>query len=196
MRAFVAVDISGEARETLAEAVEILRAQGITGVRWVRFQGVHLTLKFLGEIDPTLTQDILGAMERAAGASTAFSVRLSNLGAFPRPDAPRVIWAGLDGDMEVLKGLQEDVDREVSPLAGVSMETRPFAPHLTLGRVRDNASSTQRRGLGDAISGFHLASTPSWRVADVHLIRSTLTPDGAVYEVLGSRKLGAGSVAE
>ena len=186
MRAFVAVDISQQARRSLADAVESLQDQGVGGVRWVRPSGIHLTLKFLGEIDPGLRDDILGALRRAAGERSSFRLVLSGLGAFPRPEAARVIWAGLGGDVDQLEGLQRDVDREVSPVAGVALEKRPFAPHLTLGRVRDNVSSTERRRIGDTLNSVSLASTPSWPVTEVHLIRSTLTPVGATYDVLGT----------
>ena len=189
MRAFVAVDISLEARRTLAAAVESLQNEGVAGVRWVRPSGVHVTLKFLGEIDPGLRDGMLDALRRAAEGRSPFRLGLAGLGAFPRPEAARVIWAGLDGDVDQLQGLQRDVDREVSQVAGVRPHKRPFAPHLTLGRVRDNVSSTQRRMIGDALLGFSLASTPSWPVTEVHLIRSTLTPDGSVYDVLGTCKL-------
>ena len=136
MRAFVAVDISPEARLTLAAAVDSLQNEGVAGVRWVRPSGIHVTLKFLGEIDPGLPGGILDALRRTGEGLSPFRLGLAGLGAFPRPEAARVIWAGLDGDVDQLKGLQRDVDREVSPVAGLPPDKRPFAPHLTLGRVR------------------------------------------------------------
>ncbi len=185
MRAFVAVDISSEARRTLAEAIDSLQGRGISGIRWVRPSAVHLTLKFLGEVDPSLTSDIMDALGRTASGRSPFRLGLSSLGAFPRPEVPRTIWAGLKGDLEELEGLQGDVDREVSPAAGVPVESRPFVPHLTLGRVRDRVSPAQRKSIADALRGASLAPTPPWTVAGLHLVRSTLTPGGAVYDVLG-----------
>ena len=201
IRAFVAVAISQEARRTLAEAVESLQSRGVVGVRWVRPSAIHLTLKFLGEIDGlsacvhaqagSLGGDIMDALQRAAAARSPFRLSLSGLGAFPRPESPRVIWAGLGGDLDELGSLQRDVDREVSPAVGVPLEKRPFSPHLTLGRVRDKVPLTQRRSIGDALRGFDLASTPPWPVTGLHLVRSTLTPGGAVYDVLGTCKMVA-----
>ena len=186
IRAFVAVDISREARRTLAEAVQSLQSRGIAGVRWVRPSAIHLTLKFLGEVDGSLAPGIMDALRRAAAGRVPFRLGLSGVGAFPRSEAPRTIWAGLQGDLEELEALQRDVDREVSPAAGVTPEKRPFAPHLTLGRVRDRASSTQRRNIADALRSTSLAPTPPWTVAELHLVRSTLTSGGAVYDLLGA----------
>ncbi|MCE2405104.1 MAG: RNA 2',3'-cyclic phosphodiesterase [Dehalococcoidia bacterium] len=186
IRAFVAVDISQEARRTLAEAVDSLHGRGISGVRWVRPSAIHLTLKFLGEVDASLTPGIMDALGRAASGRPPFRLGLSGLGAFPRPEAPRTIWAGLEGDLGELEGLQRDVDREVSPAAGVPAEKRPFLPHLTLGRVRDRVSSAQRRSIADALRRAALAQPPPWTVARLHLVRSNLTPGGAVYDILGT----------
>ena len=191
MRAFVAVDISPQARRTLAEAVESLQGRGVSGVRWVRPSAIHLTLKFLGQVDPSLTPDIMDALGRVASGRSPFRLGLSGLGAFPRPEAPRTIWAGLEGHLEELEGLQGDVDREVSSSADVPVESRPFVPHLTLGRVRDRVSSTQRRSIADALRGAALGPTPPWTVAGLHLVRSTLTPAGPVYDVLGTCEMAA-----
>ena len=160
-------------------------------MRWVRPSAIHLTLKFLGEVDASLTPDIVDALGRAASGRSPFRLGLSGLGAFPRPEAPRTIWAGLEGDLGELEGLQGDVDREVSPAAGVSVESRLFIPHLTLGRVRDRVSPAQRRSIGHALRGVALAPTPPWTVAGLHLVRSTLTSGGAVYDVLGTCDMAA-----
>ncbi len=195
VRAFIAVDISQEARAALADVINGLQQQGVSGVRWVRPEGIHLTLKFLGEIDPGLVDGIMNALGRAAQGTGAFRLALSDIGAFPNTNNPRVIWAGLKGELGHLKDIQEKIDREVHSTTGLPMETRPFTPHLTLGRMGNRASSDERRRAGKAMAeaGPALPSLPSlnvsWRVEDVSLIRSTLTPQGAVYDLLGSRKL-------
>ena len=185
MRAFVAVDIPGDARRVLADAVESLRGRGADGVRWVRPSAIHLTLKFLGDIDGSRVGQVMDALRRSAKANPPFRLGLSGLGAFPAPEKPRVLWAGLEGDLDALGRLHRDVDREVSPAAGVAGEKRPFTPHLTLGRVRDRASTGQRQGVAAALRGFRLVTAPSWTVTEVRLVRSTLTSGGPVYDVLG-----------
>ena len=192
VRAFIAVDISQEARAALADVINGLQQQGVSGVRWVRPEGIHLTLKFLGEIDPGLVDGIMNALGRAAQGTGAFRLALSDIGAFPSANNPRVIWAGLEGELDTLKDIQEKIDREVHSTTGLPMETRPFTPHLTLGRMGNRASSDERRRAGKAMAeaGPSLPSlNVSWRVEGVSLIRSTLTPQGAVYDLLGSRKL-------
>ena len=97
VRAFIAVDISQEARAALAGVAERLQQQGVSGVRWVRPEGIHLTLKFLGEIDTDLVGKILEAMERAVDGTMPLTLALSEPGAFPNANSPRVIWVGLQG---------------------------------------------------------------------------------------------------
>ncbi len=189
VRAFIAADISQEARDALAEVIKCLQQQGVSGVRWVRPEGVHLTLKFLGEIDQALVDGILGGMERAAYGTKSFTLALSELGAFPNANAPRVLWVGLKGDLDTLRGLQERVDQEMHLTCGFTQEGRAFTPHLTLGRLRDNASGEERRRAGRALSEVALEGEMSWQVKEVNLVRSTLTPSGAVYGLLGSRRL-------
>ena len=189
IRAFVAVDISQAARDALAEVSHRLQERGVSGVRWVRPEGVHLTLKFLGDIDPTLVDGILEALERACRGIGPLRLAISGVGAFPNLANPRVLWVGLKGELESLGELQGRIDREVSVAGGLPLEERPFSPHLTLGRLRDSVSREERRRAGEAATEVGVDGDVSWDVEDVNLIRSTLTPSGATYEVLGSRKL-------
>lgn len=186
IRAFIAVDISHEARQVLSETVERLREQDISGVRWVRSEGIHLTVKFLGDIEDSTVDKVLSAMERGIGETMLFNLALSELGAFPSLASPRVIWVGLSGEIDLLNRLHADIDREVSTIEGFSRESRAFAPHLTLGRMRDHVSGEQRRKAGKAIADVPLGVEVGWEVSQVNLIQSTLTPSGAVYRMLGS----------
>ena len=187
VRAFVAVDISDEARGALGEVIENLRRQpGTDGVRWVRPENIHLTLKFLGEIPESQVATILAALERAARESGTLNLALSEVGAFPNIRGPRVVWIGVKEDVGPLKELAGRVDQEIHVSTGLSLEKRAFSPHLTLGRVRDTASGDQRRRIGQALTEVALEAEVSWKVSEVKLIRSTLKPSGAVYDALGS----------
>ena len=186
IRAFIAVDISQEARDVLGETVDRLQKKDISGVRWVRSEGIHLTIKFLGDIEYSVVDEVLSVMERAVGETRPFSLSLSELGAFPSLTNLRVIWVGLDGELDVLNQLHESIDREVSSIEGFSRESRPFAPHLTLGRMRDHVSGELRRKAGKAIAEVPPGAEVGWQVSQVNLIQSTLRPSGAVYQVLGS----------
>lgn len=186
VRAFIAVDISREARDTLAQAVNSLKERGVPGVRWVNPEGIHLTLKFLGEIDPGLLDKISSGLERAAQGTRPFKLCLSGIGAFPNAASPRVIWVGIKGELDLLRELQGRVDQEMHTGGGFGKERRSFTPHLTLGRLRDNVSGEERRRAGKALAEVALGSEVSWQVTEVKLMRSTLTPPGAVYDLLGA----------
>ena len=189
VRAFIAVDMSLEAREALAEVIRDLQRTTVSGVRWVRSEGIHLTLKFLGDIEPAQVESILDAIGRAAGATEPFTLSLAELGAFPGPNNPRVIWVGLKGDMEPLGDFQKKIDHQVHAALGFALENRPFTPHLTVGRLRDRVSSEDRQAAGKAIREVPVRSQVWWQVTKVDLVRSTLTPSGAEYDLLGFRKL-------
>ena len=189
VRVFIAAEISQEARDALEAVVGHLKAQGVSGGRWVRPEGVHLTLKFLGEIDEDLVPGVLEAMEHACRDTGPFTLALSNVGAFPSTNSPRVIWVGPGGELERLGELQQRIDLSLDSRLGFPLETRPFTPHLTLGRLHDRTTAEGRRRFGQALSGEGLVARVSWQVAEVQLIRSTLTPDGALYDVLGAQGL-------
>ena len=189
IRAFIVVDIPPQARSALGDVVDGLTRGGASGVRWVRPEGIHLTLKFLGDIDPALVDTVLGSMTRAARGTGPITLALSGVGTFPNVGNLRVIWAGLKGDLELLIELQSRVDEALHADEGFPRETRPFTPHLTLGRLRQDVPAGVRRRVADVIRQAAIEGGASWRVEEVALIRSTLTPSGAVYEVLGVRRL-------
>lgn len=111
-------------------------------------------------------------------------LQLTKLGAFPNQREPRVLWAGVNGDLDALQQLHELVDTAITGL-GFTPERRPFRPHLTLGRVRDQAWAEDRRKIGAGLSQFPLSPSQLWKVNEMHLIRSTLTPQGAIYDSIG-----------
>ena len=190
VRLFVAIDLPETAKEALRQAVSDLQDSLQQGIRWVRPEGVHLTLKFLGDVSTARIGDIQEAMERAARefGPANFRLSLSGLGVFPNPREPRVLWAGVSGDMEALEHFQGLVDGALEG-AGFTRERRPFRPHLTLGRVRDQVGPADRRNIGQAMQQATLPLGVEWQVREVHLIRSTLAPGGAIYDSIGSAPL-------
>ncbi len=188
LRAFIAIHLSQEARLQLSDTIRSLGSEIPNGVRWVDPEGIHLTLKFLGDIDPALVEDVLRAMQQAASGSLPFQLHLNGLGVFPNQRRPRVLWAGLGGDLDALGALQEKLEAAMSGL-NFPRERRTFNPHLTLGRVRDGVSAVARQRIGAVVSSGSLDGADSWPVNAVHLMRSILTSDGAVYSSLGSVSL-------
>ncbi len=192
LRAFIALSVPPEAQRSLEPAVQHLSAVVPGAVRWVDLDGLHLTLKFLGNVESTRVDDIVQGMRRACRDLAPFELDLSELGVFPNASRPRVVWAGVQGDLGLLTTLQGGIETEMSAL-GFSPEKRPFAPHLTLGRVRDRAGDSQRRLLGGAVSGCSIDAARPWLVEAVYLVRSELGTGGATYTALASAPLGGGT---
>lgn len=188
VRVFVALDIPHEDKQGLTDTIGRLQQTITNGVRWVDPQGIHLTLKFLGNIDAGLVDAVQQAMALASVDSSRFSLHLSGLGVFPNVRQPRVLWAGVNGDLESLGILQERVDQELSRL-GFAKERRPFNPHLTLGRVRDGTPPNLRQQIGTTMGNTQLTGGEAWEATEIHLIRSTITPQGARYTSMGSKPL-------
>ena len=192
VRVFVALDLPDLAKAVLRQTVQELGNLLPSGVRWVDPAGIHLTLKFLGDVDSGRVDLLLAAMDKAAGGfqCCSFPLSLSGLGVFPNTREPRVLWAGVEGDLEALGRLQVLMDEALSEV-GFARERRPFRPHLTLGRVRDQVSQTERKRIGEVMRTARLAGDHCWEAQEIHLVRSTLTPGGAIYDSVGVKPLGA-----
>ena len=187
IRVFIALDLPPTAKGALTRTIAALRQEISTGVRWVDPAGIHLTLKFLGNIRPTLTEQVFEAMTQASQSneSGAFELSLFQLGVFPNTRRPRVLWAGIQGDLTLLAGLQVQVEEAASRI-GFAPEQRPYRPHLTLGRVREGVPPPSRLQIGKAVSEVELEPSPPWQVESLHLIQSDRRPEGATYTSLGS----------
>ncbi|HQI80583.1 MAG TPA: RNA 2',3'-cyclic phosphodiesterase [Deltaproteobacteria bacterium] len=178
IRTFVALPIPDEIKASLDAAVGVLRGRN-PGVRWVRPEGLHITLKFLGDIEEHTVAPLCADLDVAARTCPVPSLSLAGLGAFPGLKRPRVVWVGLAGDMEHLVALASAVDRACAR-HGIAPEKRPFSGHITLGRLK--TPTVVDLGIG-SVSGQFSAS-------EVRLYRSVLTPGGAQYTVLHRSSLG------
>ena len=185
IRVFVAVGISAEAREQLIDAVEHIRQEIPQGIQWANPDGMHLTLKFLGNIPSARVEPLLECLEPAAAEAKPFPLHLASLGMFPNRRKPRVLWAGVDGDLDALSGLQQASEDAINAL-GYPPEQRPFRPHITLGRPRRSVSDAQLSRIGAAVSGIAPPSPMGWQVEAVDVMQSELHPSGARYTILGS----------
>lgn len=188
IRAFVAIELSESTKEGLSAVMGKLQPSKHRCVKWVSPGGMHLTLKFLGNIYTDQVPGITEAIVSCTRGVRPFDIQLGMPGAFPSLQQPRVIWIALTGDIQRLKELQKDIDNALSHF-GFEHEKRPFKPHLTLGRLRDGASSGDRERIGRAVSAVAFRSGPPMEVREVSLMRSTLMPSGAVYDRLASIEL-------
>ena len=185
IRAFIAISLPESVLQAMGQAQETLGRLG-RGIRWVRKQGIHLTLKFLGDVDRDDVEKIQIAMERATEGSSPFVLAGEGLGVFPDLRRPRVIWIGLSGDLQVLFALQAHLESQLKGL-GFPKEKRPFKGHLTLGRVKGRLDTTRLREALEGLRGFQ---TDAFTVQSVVLFQSTLRPQGAVYTKLTEVPLG------
>jgi 2'-5' RNA ligase len=184
MRLFVALNLPDQVRLALWTAAAPVRELGLA-VRWVRPEGIHVTLKFLGDVPESREPDLRAALGRAAAGGPALPLVVAGFGAFPGLNRPRVIWAGLGPD-SLLQGLQRRVEEQFVPL-GFPREDRPFRPHLTLGRAARDARPEPCDGLEETLLGLrHEEATV---VAAVDLMQSVLQPGGAVYQLRHSERL-------
>ena len=192
LRAFIAIPISAEAKRALDSVIGRVAVQAPGGVRWVQPEGIHLTVKFLGNVEPMLVNPIAEAMGRAAAGGSLFRLQLAGLGMFPNERNPRVLWAGVAGDLEALEALQGRMESEMSALS-FPPEKRSFSPHLTLGRVGQilpRKDEGLRRRVSAALLAASLDPTGPWQVETVHLMRSDPAPGGAIYSALASAPMG------
>ncbi|MCX5702566.1 MAG: RNA 2',3'-cyclic phosphodiesterase [Candidatus Omnitrophica bacterium] len=182
MRAFIAIELSQEIKDSLSQLQERLKSSQ-ADVKWVSPQNIHLTLKFLGEVDESKLEKIGEILETLKADKTPFYMRLSSVGAFPKTNYPRVIWAGIDkGDTET-KEIAKFLEEKIAKL-GIPAEDRPFSSHITIGRVK---SGLNREGLvkklNESVNHFAKANL-EFQVEKITLFKSTLTPKGPVYEIL------------
>jgi len=180
VRSFIAIELPEEVRRGLAKLRSELERAEHRFVKWVDPEGIHLTLKFLGNIPFKQVTEVTKAIEEAAQGVAPFHLEISGLGAFPNLKQPRVLWVGIGGEIDTLLRLQQNIDSALASL-GFAKEERPFMPHLTLARIRQGASPLERRNFGElAMSASFEASYPI-DAKVVSLMRSQLTPEGAIY---------------
>ena len=180
----MALNLPDEVRRALWAAAAPVRALDLP-LKWVRPEGIHVTLKFLGEVSEGREPALRAALGRAAAGGYALPLVVGGFGAFPGFARPRVIWAGLEPDA-ALDALQHRVEQEFVPL-GFPPEDRPFRPHLTLGRAARDARPQPCDGLEETLLGLrHKEST---LVAAVDLMQSVLQSGGAVYQIRHSERL-------
>jgi 2'-5' RNA ligase len=191
LRLFVALDPPEAVRRRLAAVQASLRTAAgrhAEDVRWVAPSRLHLTLHFLGSVPEERVGAIGAAVLEEAALSRPIRLEIRGAGGFPTARRPRVVWAGVAGDLEALGALAAALGRRLT-LLGLPADGRPFAPHLTLGRSREARGAA---GLGGAIAAAAEGDPVAWRAEEVVLFRSHLDPGGARHEPLLSAPLGPG----
>lgn len=184
-RAFIAFPLPRRVLDYLAGLQHCLAAQGIRA-RWVRPEGMHLTLKFLGRLASEKVDAVAAVLDTIAVYYAPLQLTALGLGVFPDRGRPRVLWVGIEGESVRLGGLQQDIETGLSPL-GWPKEKRPFRGHLTLARAKGRRPF--ERHIGDLLAQCE-PNEPVAFVADkLTLYRSRLRPGGAVYDKISQRVL-------
>jgi 2'-5' RNA ligase len=189
VRSFIAIELPEELKAELLRLQSKLREDSPGGVRWVAPNGIHLTLKFLGDVAADRLDEVILAMEEAAIGISPFRLEVKELGAFPNLSRVRVVWVGITGDTHRLADLARRIEFNVAQL-GFPAEERSFKAHLTLARVGNRVWQDKRQRLGKLIAGVKFEASRGIEVDSINLMKSELTSEGAVYTRIGSVKLG------
>jgi 2'-5' RNA ligase len=176
IRSFIAIELPDAVRRQLEFlALELKKSDAPVG--WTRPEGIHLTLKFLGNVSPELIEQIKPVMAEIASRTAPMHLQPAGCGAFPTIKQPRVIWVGLGGESGPLIQLQKQVETAMVPF-GFQPEDRPFRPHLTLGRVKGRQHMLSLQQILLARREF---TAEAFDVTELVLYKSELRPDGARY---------------
>lgn len=188
LRAFIAVEVPPAIHQAIEKETASLRsALNASLVRWVPAANIHLTLKFLGDVSPTNLELLKQMLSVEVCQHQTFELGFEGLGAFPNPKRARVIWIGIQAPAG-LETLQRGIEAATATL-GYPEEQRPFSPHLTIGRVKQNVGSTGMQKIRTVLEESEIGSLGNIHVNAVHLFKSDLKPDGAVYTRLFSAPL-------
>jgi len=155
-------------------------------VRWIRAEQIHLTLKFLGNVSRERLTSLSAGLNQASAGIAPFRLALESVGCFPHTKNPRVVWVGIKGELDSLRRLQAQVERETQGF-GDHREERSFQPHLTIGRVR--AQGKMARSVGELVERAAVTNPEELIVRQIHLVQSELSAEGARYTTLASAAL-------
>ena len=188
IRSFIAIELPPELKKELTKVETQLKINSPPVIKWIEPGSIHITLKFLGETSDAILDDLILAMEESVVGVSPFKLDVRQLGAFPGVDRPQVIWVGVSGEMEKLKQLQKNLEKNTEQL-GFKCESRTFSPHLTLGRVRDGARPDDIQRISKLLNETVFTALHNINVNQINLMKSVLTPNGAIHTFIGSTKL-------
>lgn len=188
VRCFIAVELPDEVKAGLDQLQAQLKSGRQTSVKWVDPYSIHLTLKFLGNVAVDRIDPITAAMEEATQGVSPLHLEVKDLGVFPNLKRVQVVWVGVSGEVDKLAQLQQRIESNLARL-GFAPERRQFTPHLTLARLRDQASPDERQRFGQLIADTRFEAAYTFPVDAINLMRSQLTREGAIYSRIGSVEL-------
>ena len=181
IRSFIAIELPSKIKTELSGLVGRLSPKYQRSVKWVNPEGIHLTLKFLGSVPEEKISDIIDVLDDIASESHPFELCLDEVGAFPNLKSPRVAWVGISGNLHDLSSIHRKIENSIVHL-GFEKEKRVFSAHLTIGRVKDSTNKIERADIGRDLSVSAIKQSLPFSINGFTLMKSTLTPKGAIYE--------------
>lgn len=189
LRAFIAIEIPSEIKKAIASQTASLQKNAGRSVRWVTPENTHLTLKFIGELSSANVGLLTQALQAECSQQDCFKITVRGVGSFPNLHRPRVIWVGLQAPPD-LNRLQHRLEAAAARL-GYEAEERPFSAHLTIGRVREQASQDELKRLEAALTGLEIGELGTFTARSVTLFKSELRPAGPLYTSLFCAQMGS-----
>jgi RNA 2',3'-cyclic 3'-phosphodiesterase len=188
LRTFVATDIHPIIQKSIQKQVSFLRnILGDSSIRWVPVHNIHITLKFLGDVSPAKVDELQRIVKAEADSHSSFDIHVNELGSFPSSKRARVLFIGIQASA-ALEALQQGIESACVKV-GFKSETRPFSPHLTIGRVRQGISKHDQQKIYEILRDVKIDSLGTASVDSVHLYKSERQTNGAVYTKLFSAPL-------
>jgi 2'-5' RNA ligase len=181
IRTFIAIELPEKIIYTISKVQEEIKSYGLK-IRWVRPENIHLTLKFLGDIQEADTEKVARAVSESVTGHPPISLAVKGIGVFPGIRRPRVIWLGVSNQLDVLTTFQKTLDEKLEAI-GFPKEKRPFRGHLTLGRIK---SKIDPKTLNDVLKEFTRFESESFSADRIILYKSELKPKGPVYTKLAN----------
>ena len=188
VRSFIAIELPDELKLGLTQLEAQLKMSKQPWVKWVDPYSIHLTLKFLGSIAIDRISEITKAIEEAVQGISPFHLEAKGLGVFPNLKRVQVVWIGISGEIDKLGQLHQHLESNLVRF-GFIPESRPFTPHLTLARLRNQASLDERQKLGQLIASTKFEAACTIKVDAINLMKSQLTREGTVYNRISSVRL-------
>ena len=189
MRAYIAIELPKEIKDALGQLQQKLKETG-ADVKGVATENIHLTLKFLGEINDEQLKKITAILDETARNNNPFQLRINSIGVFPKIDFPRVIWVDVDkGDGESKK-IAAQLEEKIAQI-GIPKEKRDFSSHITIARVQSLSHRDKLIQELNNLEGYFLKVNLQFNAAKITLFKSTLTPKGPIYEVQAEASLRA-----
>ncbi len=183
MRCFIAVELDSFIRDNLSALRKQLQTElwGYEkGIKWVKSENLHVTVKFLGDVDDNKIMDVCKGCDEAASEHSTFDIEVGNAGYFPPRASARVIWAGLTQGAEQLRNLFASVEDNMEML-GFDKENKPFSPHITLARIKNSENGRKAASIIDDLVTHPFGVQG---VEALTIFSSNLTSDGPVYNVV------------